>query len=283
MNACPAGPKGPALLTHLAHPFGWAALIALALATPAAAQSPVINAKVETRAVATSVAGEMQSAARRGVALWVGYRVPMLNRSSARLQYTGTRGHCRLEPPTELVVLARFEATSLVELRPVAVDCDVDAAGMPLVWLTGVDADQSISWLASLTVPDATSRQRLISPAVTAIGLHASPAANRALVTLARQADSTRVRGQALTYLGQRAGEQAGTVIVDAIDRDPELEVKRRAVMALAQLPRDEGIPLLINVARTHRSTDIRRQAMQTLGQTNDPRAIDFFESILGR
>lgn len=264
-----------------------ASLACLALlAGSAAAQSPVINARVETHAVTRSVADEVQAVADRGVPIWVGYRVPILSRSFARLQHTGTRGHCRLEPPTELVVLARFEARTLVELRPVAVDCDVDAAGMPLVWLSNVNPDQSITWLASLVSGNAAAGRRLAAmsdPALTAIGLHAAPSAGKTLITLARQADSTRIRGQALNWLGQRAGEQAGPVIVDAIMRDPELEVKRRAVQALTQLPRDEGIPLLINVARTHASTEVRRQAMQSLGQTNDPRALDFFETVLLR
>jgi hypothetical protein len=258
-------------------------LAGLLIAAPAFAQAPVINAKVEMRAATRPLVDEMQAVANQGTPVWAGYRVPMVRRSSPYLQYLGTRGNCRLEPPAELVVLARFEAKTLVELRPVSVDCDVDAAGMPLVWLSNVNPDQSVAWLASL-VSDATAGRRagrVLDPALNAIGLHAAPAAGKTLIALARQADSSRLRGQALMFLGQRAGEQAGPVIVDAIARDPELEVKRRAVMALTQLPRDEGVPLLINVARTHASTEVRRQAMQSLGQTNDPRALDFFEQVL--
>jgi HEAT repeat protein len=70
-------------------------------------------------------------------------------------------------------------------------------------------------------------------------------------------------------------------VIAEAIERDPEVEVKRRAVIALGRLPREEGVPLLIDVARSNRSTALRRQAMQTLGQSNDPRALAFFEQVL--
>jgi hypothetical protein len=258
-------------------------LALLLVASSAFAQAPVINAKVEMRTAARSVADEMQAVANQGTPVWAGYRVPMVRRSSPYLQYTGTRGNCRLEPPTELVVLARFEAKTLVEVRPVSVDCDVDAAGMPLIWLSNVNPDQSVTWLASLVSDASAGRRsgRILDPALNALGLHAASSAGKTLIALARQADSSRLRGQALMFLGQRAGEQAGPVIVDAIARDPEIDVKRRAVMALAQLPRDEGIPLLINVARTHASSEVRRQAMQSLGQTNDPRALDFFEQVL--
>jgi hypothetical protein len=57
--------------------------------------------------------------------------------------------------------------------------------------------------------------------------------------------------------------------------------VKVRAVAALGQLPKDEGVPLLINVARTNTNPAVRKRAMHWLGQSKDPRAVDFFESIL--
>jgi len=259
-----------------------AVLALLAIAAPAAAQAPVINAKVEARAVAGTLAADIQATTDRGATAWIGYRVPMVTRGG-RLQFTWTHATCRLEPPTELVVLARVEAKTMVELRAVDVDCDIDATGMPLVWLGSVNAEQSVAWLSSV-IADVISGlrgSRLMEPALAALGRHASPAAAQALIALARTGPTTRVRGQALQWLARQASARAGPAIVDAIERDPELDVKRRAVMALGQMPRDEGVPLLINVARTHTSTEVRRQALQTLGQTNDPRALAFFEQIL--
>jgi HEAT repeat protein len=52
-------------------------------------------------------------------------------------------------------------------------------------------------------------------------------------------------------------------------------------VFALSQLPRDEGVPKLIDVARNNRNREVRRQAMFWLGQSNDPRALKFFEEVL--
>ena len=57
--------------------------------------------------------------------------------------------------------------------------------------------------------------------------------------------------------------------------------MKKRAVFALSQLPKDESIPKLIDVARNNRNAEVRRQAMFWLGQTNDPRALKFFEDVL--
>ena len=60
--------------------------------------------------------------------------------------------------------------------------------------------------------------------------------------------------------------------------------MKKKAVFALSQLPKDEGVPLLIKRgARPTRSYEVRKQAMFWLGQSQDPRALAFFEDVLKR
>ena len=66
-----------------------------------------------------------------------------------------------------------------------------------------------------------------------------------------------------------------------AIENDPDTEVKKKAVFALSQMPKDEGVPKLIQVAETNRNSEVRKQAMFWLGQSNDPRALEFFEKVL--
>ena len=90
-----------------------------------------------------------------------------------------------------------------------------------------------------------------------------------------------RIRSDALFWLAQRAGQQAAATIAEAIDRDPDTDVKKRAVFALSQLPKDEGVPKLMDVAKNNRNAAVRQQAMFWLGQSNDPRALKFFEDIL--
>jgi hypothetical protein len=101
------------------------------------------------------------------------------------------------------------------------------------------------------------------------------------LIEAAKTDASGHVRGQALFWLAQKASAEAGRAITDAIERDPETEVKKKAVFALSQLPASEGVPLLIRVAETNRNPVVRKQAMFWLGQSNDDRAIAFFERVL--
>jgi hypothetical protein len=101
------------------------------------------------------------------------------------------------------------------------------------------------------------------------------------MIRMAHDDASSHVRGQALFWLAQKAGRKAVGTITGAIENDPDTDVKKKAVFALSQLPKDEGVPKLIEVAQTNRNPAVRKQAMFWLGQSNDPRALQFFEKVL--
>jgi HEAT repeats/PBS lyase HEAT-like repeat len=109
------------------------------------------------------------------------------------------------------------------------------------------------------------------------------PGAIDQIIDVAKRDESGHVRGQALFWLAQSASRRAPAAIQSALTDDPEIEVKKKAVFALSQLPRDEGVPLLIRLAETHKSVEVRKQAMFWLGQSQDPRALQFFEAVLKR
>jgi len=347
------------------------------LVSNAAAQGRISNSQSTTASAATGLDGVVRRVGSSAAATWIGYRAPMVAGQRQMCCYdtiadaTFPAGMCRLEsgsgvsmstgdlrdrngtrialePATEFLVLARLEGGAVVRLRTFTPDCDVDAGGMPVVWLTDVKPDDSVGWLTTLVTasPDAGERRdRVGKTAMTAIALHATPSADRALesfiaparpewlrsdtafwlgstrgengarlltrmlaqdpsdkvrekvafglsvspvpsalatlVSTARDDRSARVRGQALFWLAQKAGKEALATITGAIENDPDTEVKKKAVFALSQLPKDEGVPKLMEIARTNRNPVVRKQAMFWLGQSNDPRAVKFFEDIL--
>jgi hypothetical protein len=116
-----------------------------------------------------------------------------------------------------------------------------------------------------------------------AFSVSQQPGALNEMIRMAHDDASPRVRGQALFWLAQKAGKKALGAIGGAIEDDPDTEVKKKAVFALSQLPKDEGVPKLIEVAQTNRNLEVRKQAMFWLGQSEDPRALAFFEKVLGR
>ncbi|MBI3401420.1 MAG: HEAT repeat domain-containing protein [Acidobacteria bacterium] len=282
----------------------------LGAAALSAAQGRITNARTETRSAALGLAGEVRAIVTRNATAWIGYTVPMIAGprqmccydtisgsgaccGTCRLEggsvVTMTTGDARgsritLEPPTEFLVLARAEGGAVVRVRTFTPDCDIDASGMPLVWLTDVKPDDSVAWLSSLVSgagSDSERVNRVANPALSALAFQSGQPAIEALIEFARASPVTRLRGQALFWLAHKAGQQAMAAITNAIDNDPETEVKRRAVFALSQLPKDEGVPKLMEVARTNRNAEVRRQAMFWLGESKDPRAVKFFEDIL--
>jgi hypothetical protein len=262
---------------------GHAALLVslLATATPAG-QGRITNGQLETRAATQPLEREIAATTARGGARWVAYRIRIAG--GRRSMDCFDRGRVALEPAAELSILARFEGTALVRLRTATPDCEIDAGGLPVTWLDGVKADESAAWLNSLiTATPSTGERydRVAKQALIALSMHEGTVASRSLIGVARDHPIAKMRSDALFWLAQRAGDQAASAIAEAIDRDPDTDVKKKAVFALSQLPKDDGVPRLIDVARNNKNAVVRKQAMFWLGQSNDPRALKFFEDVL--
>lgn len=265
-----------------------AAAALVAAAAPAAAQAPRLSGgRLETHAAGSGLADDFWAVASRlAEPAWLGYAVPVVEGDGFSCDRTDRgRGAAvaavHLEAPAVFFVLYRVEGGQVVRIRSYSEDCPLDAGGKTVHWFTGVTAPASVRFLTSLVAP--TAAGRVADGAVAAIAMHAGAQALDALLALARLDASARVRGQALFWLGQRAGQKAVGVIATAVEQDPDTDVKKKAVFALSQLPRDEGVPLLIEAARSNRNPAVRKQAMFWLGQSKDPRALKFFEEILGR
>jgi hypothetical protein len=148
-------------------------------------------------------------------------------------------------------------------------------------WMGAARGRRGYDALARLVREDESDQFR--QHVVFALSVSHEPAALDAMLDVARRDASPGVRGQALFWLAQKAGRRAVDGITRAIEDDPETGVKRKAVFALSQLPKDEGVPLLLRTARTNRNPVVRREAMFWLGQSKDPRALAFFQEVLGR
>jgi hypothetical protein len=292
------------------------ALTCLALAQPAAAQGPkILNGRLDSQAPGSLTATFPRLVAAQTDPAWIGYSVPTTtggNRQAccygdtwingdvvisnghlatcglepgdrtvrtAQGQPLPNQGPIRLEGPDTMVVLYRVENRAVERVRIFSPDCELDAGGRAIHWLDGVNPADSVTLLTSMM----SGVDRVRSGAMAALAMHRDEIAVPALLTLARQDPSTKVRGDALFWLAQTAGRKVAADITAAIENDPDTDVKKRAVFALSQLPKDEGVPLLISVAKTNRNPAVRKQAMFWLGQSKDPRALQFFTEVLGK
>lgn len=289
--------------------FIGSSLAIVTLASSALAQQPrLVNGRLAPQAVAQGLDRTFQGlVAAQGEPAWIGYAVPIApgdhtmccygdggmtwcglepsdtrSRTSAPVR-TPNSGPVRLEGPDSMIVLFRIEEKAVQKIRTFTPECELDAGGRTIHWLEGVAPAESVALLASLISRDEQKRDRVTNTALAAISMHRDPSAETALMRLARQDASSKVRGEAIFWVAQKAGEKAGAEITAAIERDPDTDVKKRAVFALSQLPKDEGVPLLIQVARNNKNPAVRKQAMFWLGQSHDPRALDFFAEVLGK
>jgi len=146
-------------------------------------------------------------------------------------------------------------------------------------WLGAARGEKGLALLKQMAKSDPSADVR----AQVSFALYVSPepSAVDEMIRMAHDDESTQVRGQALFWLAQKAGKKAESAITGAIDSDPDTEVKKKAVFALSQMPKEEGVPKLIQVAQKNRNPEVRKQAMFWLGQSNDPRALEFFEKVL--
>ena len=146
-------------------------------------------------------------------------------------------------------------------------------------WLGAARGPEGLNTLQRMAKNDQSSDVR--AHVTFALSVSHEPGAIEEMIRMAHDDSSSHVRGQALFWLAQKAGKKAVGTITGAIENDPDTDVKKKAVFALSQLPKDEGVPKLIEVAQTNRNLEVRKQAMFWLGQSNDPRALQFFEQIL--
>jgi len=278
-----------------------AALLGVLIATAATAQPHVEKGRIERHAAGSSLEQTFQSlVVVSREPSWLGYEVPAGSRQVMccfdSVRPVGSCAGCRLESmhafqvqspspvvalegPPRLMVLFRAESGRVGVTHVLSSDCAIDLGGLTLHWVEGVQPAQSLTLLSGLA--SSARDEDVWGGAISALSMHAEPGTDTVLIGFARRDPREEVRSQALFWLAQRAGDRAVATIREAVDRDPELEVKRQAVFALSELPNHEGVPLLIGIARQHGNPEIRRQAFFRLGESEDPRALAFFEEVL--
>lgn len=178
-------------------------IVAWALtAAPAFAQTPaVVNGTLESRAITQPVGREITSIVSRSSApAWVGYTVPVNRRQGDDGCWTsGDFGRSRvgpvkLEGADTMFVLYRIGDGAIQRIRVASPECPLDTNGLALHWLTGVRAEDSIEWLATLATSD--SSRRLANSATMALALHANPQASDRLIALAKTSKSSDARNR---------------------------------------------------------------------------------------
>jgi len=282
-------------------------LVVVLVLAPSALAQRITNAKSETRSAAAGLDREIRTLAARPGITWVGYRAPMVAGQRQMCCYDTIvdgnvvgAGVCRLEsgsgvsmntgdlrdrsgtrialePATEFLVLARLENGAVTRVRTFTPDCDIDATGMSVVWLSDVKTDDSVAWLASLVsaAPDTgDGRDRVAKTAMTAIALHNAPAADRMLESFVAPTRPEWLRRDTAFWLGSTRGEAGVRLLTRMLAQDPSDKVREQVTFALSVSRVPSALTTLIATARDDKSTKVRGQALFWLAQKAGKEAI---------
>jgi|ERR1700676_36849 len=271
---------------------------AAAQSLPAQSVVPrVENAKMETRAISTSLSAALREITQRADKVqWVGYTVDQIsgehsmccwnsgdsngddNCGTCRLesdsQNSGTTskssGTVKLEGSRTMIVLLRIEAQHVMKVRAFSSECVLDAGGLPFVWLTGVKPAESVELLSGYVggADFAEHEDRsLAHGALMAIAMHGDAAADRAMESFVAPDQRESLRKQAAFWLGAARGKSGVVLLEKMAKNDPSPEVRSQVAFALSVSKDPAALEDIIRMAHGDSSSHVRGQALFWLAQ----------------
>jgi HEAT repeats len=268
-----------------------AACVAVLGCAAALAQQPHLeNARMETRAVS----GGLESTFRgivtaQSAPAWIGYSVPIVagdhqmccwnnnvmcgcslepHNGDQGVTISSNNQTVKLEGPRELVVLFRVESHQTGKIRTFTPECNLDAGGLPFIWLTGVTPPESVRLLLAMAKDTGSREERRMSDGATAaIAMHADPAADQALEELTAPNQPEQVRRQAIFWLGNARGQRGFEIVSRVVREDPSDKIREHAIFALTQNKDPRALEVVASVAHKDSSPRVRGQALFWLAQ----------------
>jgi HEAT repeats len=267
-------------------------LICLLAASTAFAQNwqpNVSNSRFESRKFSGDLASDLRSPT--GSPAWFGYAVKTTpgdrnsccwgdsNQCGCRLE--GGRGavtnasHSKtpvqLEGSDAIAILFRVMSGTVEKIHVYSLSCPLDAGGLPFIWLTGVPANASLTYLQQLV--SANASDHILDGAILAVAQHDDPQADNVLDQLTRPAQPERTREKATFWLGASRGSRGVSILKNILANDPSEHIRDKAVFALSISKQPEGLDSLIHAARSDSSAHVRSQAIFWLSQKAGKRA----------
>jgi hypothetical protein len=247
----------------------------LAAALPLAAQPKLlINAKLDTRPGANLQREFQGLLTAQPQPAWIMYSVPSVRTYNLGCDYVrdgvGSQGVIHLEPPDHVVVSFRVEANAVNRIRALSPNCEIDAGDVPVHWLTDVQPAESIA-LLNTYVPQ---HEFDTNGAITAIAMHADPAADAALERFVASDKPDWLRQRTASLLGSARGRRGLDILKNLIAGDPSERVRERAISGLGGSREADAADLLISIARTDKNPRLRAQAISSLNRKSGPKVI---------
>jgi len=246
------------------------------------------NARLETVPASGNFEQQISAyAQRQGGVAWIGYAVQAVagNRTiccfdqgwqergccgTCRLEsehnnFSGSRDDCDDVSTGSVTVLYRVEDKKIGSIRLFSANCTIDAGGVEVTMLTGVDPKQSIAYLGTFVTKDGDGH--LGKRALDAIAEHADTSADAALDRFAAADYPEKVREHAAFWLGVARGAHGYATIKKLIESNPDDHFRDKLTFPLSQSREPQAEEELIHVAKQDSSSRVRGQALFWLAQ----------------
>jgi hypothetical protein len=194
----------------------------MAAALPLASQPKLlINAKVDTRSAAAGLEREFRTLlAAEAQPAWIGYTVPAAGGFQLGCELVSPGGWfapgvIHLEPPDHAVILFRVEGSAVGRIRALSPECEIDAGGDPVHWLTDVQPAESAEVLRKLMTSDPSEAVRMRAISALAVSYEGIPL----LIEVAKTTQNAGVRRRAMSSLGQSRDPRALAFFEDVLKR----------------------------------------------------------------
>jgi hypothetical protein len=223
--------------------------------------------------------------------LWLGYEVPPLagTHISSCESWTassqvedGCCGEYQLEgsgnnlntsdknksTDTEMNILVRIDQGAVTKVRVLNAGCHLNAGGIPFTWLTDVTPEDSVQFLKGVAEQHSQSREdRLLDEALVALSLHATSRATEALVSLASQSNSPRLREKGAFWLGAQRGHDGLVALRRLVHEEQDAELRQKLAFDISINSDPAAVDDLITMARSDADGRVRGQALFWLAQ----------------
>ena len=188
-----------------------------------------------------------------------------------------TAGIVHLEPPDHVVILFRVEGNTVNKLRSLSPDCEIDAGGLPVHWLTDVAPAQSVALLATF-VPQ---HELDSNGALGAIAAHADPSADAVLDRYLAPNQPDWLRRRVASLEGSERGAHGVGMAKKLLANDPSEAVKQGAISGLSRNKEPEALEVLIAAARTAQEPRTRSLAISSLNRKPGTAVLDTINAAI--
>jgi HEAT repeat protein len=148
------------------------------------------------------------------------------------------------------------------------VGCHLDAGGVAFTWLTGVQPDASIGYLAS-AVSQAVdlNTSRIADQALSSISYHASPAATHTLFEISSSSMPLHIREQAAFWLGVRRGHEGFLALQSLEKSSTETAFREKLPFDFSRNSDPAADDELLRMAKIDADAKVRAQALFWIAQ----------------